>query len=207
MKRLSHVVIGTLLSSVVFISCQQNHKEAIFQSGSSGMATESSQPGSILGAKAAPSPAACNPNAYTIKLESRTFVNGQWEWIWSVQNSNPGNGNNGTVQDLSHWGMQFGTCVNPSSVTGAAYSQDKQTWTSFTPTYKSDPSQSCMTVPVMKFDFGTTGGAISYYRLTVNQDYAVGEVPGYYKSGSSTGCCVFNVTGISGCGGPEEVVE
>jgi hypothetical protein len=131
-------------------------------------------------------------------LESRTPINGgNWEWIWSVQNPNPGNGGGGTVQNLSHWGMQFGSCIVWSSVLSAAYSGDGITWTAFTPLYQVDPSQSCMTSPVLKFDFGTIGSAKSYYKLVVSQDYSVGVVPGYYKSGANTGCCVFNFNGIS----------
>ncbi|MBK8953656.1 MAG: hypothetical protein IPM85_16850 [Chitinophagaceae bacterium] len=140
----------------------------------------------------------CNSGAYTVTLESRNNINGNWEWIWSVQNSNPGNGNNGTVQDLSHWGMQFGSCFNWSSVVSAAFSADGITWVLFSPVYASDPSQSCMTVPVLKFDFGTTGSAKSYYKLVVNQNFVIEQTPAYYKSGSSTGCCTFSFSGI-GC--------
>lgn len=140
----------------------------------------------------------CNPNAYIITLESHTLVNGQWEWVWSVQNSNPGNGSNGTVQNLSHWGMEFGPCVNVASVTGAAYSSDGVNWTSFTPVYQADPSQACFTTPVLKFDYGTTGSAKSYYKLVFNANYDVVPSPGYYKSGNNTGCCTFNFSGV-GC--------
>jgi hypothetical protein len=141
----------------------------------------------------------CNPNAYNIVLESRTqLADGNWEWIWSVQNPNPGNGSNGTVQNLSHWGMQFNACFNLASMVTAGYSADGVTWTSFTPTYQSDPSQSCMTVPVLKFDFGTTGGNKSYYKLVVSNNYPAGSAPGYYKSGANTGCCTFTFSGI-GC--------
>jgi len=149
----------------------------------------------------------CNPNAYIITLESHTLVNGNWEWVWSVYNPNPGNGNNGTAQNLSHWGMQLASCVNYSSVTGAAYSSDGLSWTDFTPVNQTDPSQGCMTSPVIKFDFGTSGSTKSYYRLTVNQDYTEGPAIGYYKSGSRTGCCTFSFTGINDCGGPVEVQE
>lgn len=142
----------------------------------------------------------CNPAAYNIVLESRTLVNGNWEWVWSVQNSNPGNGNNGTVQNLSHWGMQFGSCFNWSSVVSAAYSSNGYNWTGFTPVFQSDPSQSCMTAPVFKFDYGTIGSSKSYYKLVMNQAYEPSIVPGYYKSGANTGCCTFTFTGI-GCSG------
>jgi hypothetical protein len=142
-------------------------------------------------------------NAYEIALESITPVGSNFEWVWSVRNLNPGNGNGGTVQDLSHWGMQFGSCFNFSSIVGGAYSGDGVNWTSFTPNYQVDPSQSCMTTPVMKFDFGTVGAAPSYYKLVLNQNYHYVIVPGYYKSGKKTGCCVFNFPGI-GCQEPPD---
>lgn len=151
-------------------------------------------------------PAVCNPDAYVVTLEGKTVVDGGWEWTWSVYNHSPGNGNNGTAQDLSHWGMNLGACIPFSSVTAAAYSADGVTWTSFIPSYQLDPSQNCMNLPVIKFDYGTTGPYKSYYRLTLNQDYPQGWVPAYYKSGANTGCCIFNFNGIGcpGGGGTDE---
>lgn len=142
---------------------------------------------------------ACNPNAYVITLESVSPVDGKFEWVWSVRNPNPGNGTNGTVQDLSHWGMQFGSCFNASHVVSAAYSSNGSSWHSFNPTIQVDPSQGCMTAPVLKFDFGTSGGNKSYYKLVLNGSYQSGPVPGYYKSGRKTGCCTFQFTGVA-CG-------
>lgn len=101
--------------------------------------------------------------------------------------------------------MQLAGCVNLSTLVSAAYSSDGQNWTGFTPSYQPDPSQGCMTDPVLKFDFGTLGTAKSYYRLVVSQDYTIGDAIGYYKSGNNTGCCTFNFIGIGGCGGPVEI--
>jgi len=144
-------------------------------------------------------PTTCNSNAYTITLESRTLVAGNWEWVWSVFNPNPGNGLNGTVQDMSHWGMQFSTCFNWEHVAGAAYSFDGITWTTFTPAYVTDPSQACVTTPVLKFAAGTSGGAKTYYKLVLTMNYdPVNTAFGYYKSGSRMPCCTFNFTGV-GC--------
>lgn len=144
---------------------------------------------------------------YTIALETITQVGSNYEWVWSVTNPNPGNGNNGTVQNLSHWGMQFGSCFSWSNVVGAAYSTNGVNWTSFTPSYSVDPSQNCMTTPVLKFDYGTTGTNSTYYKLILNADYQPGYVPGYYKSGQRTGCCIFNFNGVGCPGGPGEVGE
>lgn len=185
------------LAAVVFLlfttSCQ---RDALNETGTMVSAAEES----AINKKNDPAP--CNPGAYAVTLESRTLVNGAWEWIWSIQNLNPGNGNNGTAQDLSHWGIQLGTCINPSSITGAAYSADGINWTTFTPVNQPETSQPCLTTPVLKFDFGTTGTAKSYYRLTLSQEYPAGTAFGYFKAGSR--CCTFNFTGIA-CGGPVEI--
>lgn len=145
--------------------------------------------------------------AYTIALETITQVGSNYEWVWTVTNNNPGNGNNNTYQDGSHWGMQFGSCFNWSSVVGAAYSPNGTSWTSFTPSYSVDPSQDCLTTAVLKFDYGTSGSAPSYYKLIVNASYEIGSQFGYYKSGQRTGCCTFNFYGIGCPGGPGEVGE
>ncbi len=177
----------------VIISCQRNASDVLLNENESGLAATT-----VNGSAKKPSNSdACNPNAYIVTLESRTHVNQSWEWIWSVQNSNPGNGNDGTIQDLSHWGMQFGGCVSLENIIEAAYSSDAINWTGFDPSYQLDHSQACMTTPVIKFDFGTSGDAKSYYRITFNQDYPVGVASGYYKSGNRTGCCTFTFAGVS----------
>ncbi len=185
---------------LTIVSCSDDDKRELpappSQSSNSISTITSTQPGGPSGTGRIASVTACN--AYTIALEDVNHVGNNYEWIWTVQNPNPGNGNNGTVQNLSHWGMQLASCVPWSSVVGAAYSADGITWTSFTPVYQVDPSQNCMTQPVLKFNFGTVGSTPSYYKLIVNQNFSTGYVPGYYKSGSRTGCCIFNFVGI-GC--------
>lgn len=188
MKSLSLLVTGIVTILFISTGCQK-------ENGSN--ATEETAVPSVN--RNIQAPGTCNNNAYQITLESKIQVGSNWEWIWSVKNPNPGNGNNGTVQDLSHWGMQLGTCVNNSNIISAAYSSNGVNWTSFTPAIQVDPSQECMTSPVLKFDFGTSGGNKSYYKIVVNSNYATGSAPGYYKSGRRTGCCTFNFSGIS-CG-------
>jgi hypothetical protein len=188
MKRfiLPAIVCVSMIGAVIS-GCQKNAKDQL-----------SPEAMEIAGKKSNDNAEPCNPNAYVVTLESKTLVNGNWEWVWSVQNPNPGNGNNGTVQDLSHWGMQFGTCFNWGSVVGAAYSSNGHSWHDFNPSYRTDPSQDCLTSPVLKFDFGTSGGGKSYYKLILSSDYSTGQASGYYKSGGRTGCCTFSFTGI-GC--------
>lgn len=205
MKNIRLIIPGMMLTVMLAISCQREALERTIAApgGLTTLTTTTDQ--QAVTANRSSALEACNPNAYIIILESKTFVNGNWEWVWSVQNPTPGNGRNGTVQNLSHWGMQFGTCVNPASLVAAAYSPNGFDWTSFTPSIQPDPSQGCMTDPVLKFDFGTVSYAKSYYRLIVNQDFEAGAVQAYYKSGSNTGCCTFYFTGIAGCGGPVEI--
>jgi len=137
-------------------------------------------------------------NPYSIVLESVTNNgNNTWTWVWSVQNPNPGNGNNGTAKDLSHWGFAFGACVTASNLVSAGYSQDGTIWTDFNPGINIEPSQSCFTRPVFKFDFGTIASQKSWYRLVVNKDLPVNNnTLGYFKSG--TRCGTFSFSGI-GC--------
>lgn len=185
MKTFRYLVMTCIVASIV-VSCQKEAKE-------------SNQEKETLQANKPTPPATCNSNAYVITLESKTFSSGSWTWIWSVRNPNPGNGNNGTSQDLSHWGMRFGTCLDFSDITGAAYSFNGNNWTYFTPEYKVDPSQRCMTTPVLKFDAGTTGTAKTYYKLVLSKNYAIDfAASGYYKSGARMPCCTVTFSGV-GC--------
>lgn len=162
-----------------------------------------------------PIPSKCSTNfAYRITLESVTANNnGTYSWIWSVYNPNPGNGNNGTAQDMSHWSFVLNNCCTPcsggavgaqlSDVVSAATSTNGTSWQSFTPTLQQDPSilNSCniATGPVLKFDVGTSGTAKTYYRLVLSRDFQVFEnAASIYKSGKRTGCGVICYPGI-GC--------
>jgi hypothetical protein len=199
MKTSRLIIPGVLSSFLLLSACQRSASDELIalnkKENSRVLTNESFSAGTE--ATSAAAAGACNSNAYTVTLESHTLVGGNWEWVWSVQNPNPGNGNNGTVQDLSHWGMQFGTCVNWAHVVAAAYSNNGTAWTGFTPSYSADPSQTCQTASVLKFDYGTTGSAKTYYRLTMSYNYATGLSSGYYKSGNRTGCCTFNFAGIN----------
>jgi hypothetical protein len=148
----------------------------------------------------------CDPSGYILTLESRTLVGSNWEWVWSIENTNPGNGSPGTWQDLSHWGMSFGSCFDYNTVVGASFSSNGLTWVSFNPSYQVDPSQGCYTTPVLKFNYGTSGTNKSYYKLILSDNYSVISRPGYYKSGGNTGCCTFNFVGV-GCVEPVEVED
>jgi hypothetical protein len=195
-------IAGGIIMSALFLSCQQySHEElSAFQNN-----TLIDEPTIETSTGKASSSGPCNPDAYDVVLESRTLVDGNWEWVWSVRNPNPGNGNNNTSKDLSHWGMRIGVCISPSVILSAGYSDDGTQWTNFTPEIQSDPSQDCFTSPTLKFDFGTTGTAKSYYRLVVNQEFSPGNAFGYWKAGRD--CCTLNFTGINCQSGPIEIIE
>lgn len=133
--------------------------------------------------------------------------NGTWTWTWTITNTNPGNGNNGTTQNLSHWDFIPGPCLMIGDIVSAGYSANGITYTNFSPSFAVDPSlNTCSPNPysgeVLKFDFGTAGSAPSYYRLTLNQDYAVDPASTLiYKSGANTGCGTSTFEGI-GCSAP-----
>ena len=65
---------------------------------------------------------------YKVILESVTNNgNGTYSWVWSVQNPNPGNGSNGTFQNLSHWDITLGSCVTFDNVISGATSSNNVT--------------------------------------------------------------------------------
>lgn len=136
---------------------------------------------------------------YNISLLSRkSNGDGTYTWIWSVTNPNPGNGKNGTVQDLSHWGISLGECAGLGDIVSAATSTDGIHWNSFSPSLKVDKSQDCYTAEVLKFDVGTNGSKTTYYQVTLNKNFTTEKRDAYYKSGANTGCGTFTICGI-GC--------
>lgn len=126
---------------------------------------------------------------YTVTLQSNSQdPEGNYEWVWAVTNPNPGNGTNGTLQDLSHWALILPSCVGQSNIRATAYSTDGISWQPLNASIGVDPSQNCYTGPVLKFDVGTSGSSTTYYKLTVDSYYNSGFVTGVFKSGKRTGC-------------------
>jgi hypothetical protein len=127
---------------------------------------------------------------------------------WRITNPCPGNGKNGTLQDLSHWSFTPGNCLvgNPEALLEAwvdTISGNGTAWVQVpVPLIAVDPS--CSEVPVVKFNYGTKRNKTSYYRLVVrgapNGFWVSGPTTVYFKSGVNTGCCSLqsNILGI-GC--------
>jgi len=189
MKTSRLILLGTVILLFATSSCRRNFEEDLPPSFNTVNQQSSQQSINQIGGS--------NANAYSITLIGPTQVGENWDWVWAITNPNPGNGSNGTVQDLSHWDMDFASCLDWTSVVGAAHSDDGIHWTSFTPSLEVDASAPCTNGPVLKFDFGTNGSRTSYYRLTLNHNYQQGVTPGYYKSGRKTGCIPFYFIGIS----------
>ena len=75
---------------------------------------------------------------------------------------------------------------------------DGNKWTSFKPELKVDKSQDCYKEKIIKFDYGTKGSKISYYKIVLSKNVTKSSVMAVYKSGSKTGCGVFEACGF-GC--------
>jgi hypothetical protein len=197
MKTTRPILLGTLISFLALVSCQRHSNEEFATSKlkANQLAVENSTQNTPENSASQSFSWSANP--YLITLLGPNRVGENWEWVWSIQNIHPGNGMNGTVQDLSHWDMSLGSCFDLNSVVSAAHSNDGINWNSFTPTLQVDPSATCASGPVLKFDYGTQGNTISYYRLVVNQYYSWGISQGYYKSGKKTGCIPFYFFGLS----------
>jgi hypothetical protein len=108
-----------------------------------------------------------------------------------VQNTNPGNGNNGTYKDLGHWDQQFPACIDPTKrISGG--------------TYGKDPSQSCITTDVLKFNNGTSGTTPTVYSAVFNGlNYVPVLVNAVFKAGNA--CCSGQVYGV-GCCAPGSLI-
>lgn len=196
MKHVKHWGMPLVMAIAWLVGCQKADRVA------PGEALTAEAVGAVVTPVEAPCAA-----PYKIVLESVTKVGDTWEWVWSVQNPNPGNGTNNTIQNLSHWVIRLGQCATMDDVLGAATSPDGVTWTPFVPTYETDNSIlnfcSFETGPVLKFDLGTTGSAKSYYKLIINKNLGV-DLTGiaFYKSGTVTRCGETCFPGL-GCPEPE----
>ncbi|HEY1023751.1 MAG TPA: hypothetical protein VGE26_01200 [Sphingobacteriaceae bacterium] len=136
---------------------------------------------------------------YTVSLLRRKANDdGTFTWIWSVTNPKPGNGSNGTVQDLSHWGISLGDCASLKDIVQVSTSTDGNNWKNLEVSYKQDKSQDCYSSPVLKFDAGTSNTKTTYYKVILNKDFSVEKRDAYFKSGKNTGCGTFKICAI-GC--------
>ena len=152
---------------------------------------------------------------YNISLVSRSFdtASNQTIFVWKVVNPIPGNGNNGTVQDLSHWGFMTNSCQDPTTAlkdsdivsAGIGSTSNPAEHNSKKVKIERDPSQDCTgNTPVLKFDAGGNGSTPGYYSLQLKGNWGTGDLNAYYKSGSRTGCGLCTTPGAGvGCRSPQ----
>ena len=174
------VVAMLLLPSVFFTQCSKdNSMNAVPPPVTEGLPISSD-------------PACSFP--YAITLQSKVDNgNGTYTWTWSIVNPNPGNGSNGTVQDLSHFGLTLGDCLSIDSVVSAEY-QSGGAWVNVPVALGVDPGmQNCIApysnVTMLKFGVGTSGTTPTVFRITIEEDLSVDmNAVAYYKSGANTAC-------------------
>ncbi len=121
--------------------------------------------------------------SYNLALNQTTFT-------WTITNTNPGNGSAGTAKDLSHWDLQLcqRAAENILSVSNSLGVQVPAN-------YQVDPSLSCNTSPLLKFDYGTSGSTATTYVAIFGGNFSVGTMTAYFKAG--TNCCTNTVPGVS----------
>jgi hypothetical protein len=141
-----------------------------------------------------------NATSYTITLVGIEKVAANDVWTWTLTNTNPGNGSDGTLQDVSHWSLPLCPAAEAALVS-AQYSYDGITWISSSINIDRDPSiRLCTKEDVLKFDVGTSGTAPTYYRATFNKVFTVDPFAySYIKTGGGLqGCNVYTYAGV-GC--------
>ncbi len=137
-------------------------------------------------------------DAYLITLESNVAVGSNFEWTWKLTNPNPGNGNNGTLQNVSHWSVPLAP-IAEAALVSSQYSFDGVNWFNATTVVERDPSiRQCTTVDVLKFDVGTSGTAPTYYRATFSTDFVINPfATSWVKTGGGLqGCNVYYFSGL-----------
>jgi hypothetical protein len=136
-------------------------------------------------------------DSYQIVLISKTPVGSNHEWTWSVTNPNPGNGQNGTLQDISHWSVPLNAQAEAALVS-TGYSNDGVNWHSASTSVDRDPSiKFCTSVDVLKYEHASNGSAPTYYRATFNADFVVNPfATSWIKTGGGQqGCNLYYFSG------------
>jgi hypothetical protein len=137
-------------------------------------------------------------DSYQIQIVSVNMVGNNQQWTWSLVNPNPGNGTNGTLQDIGHWSVQ----LNPdaeAALVSAEYSYDGVTWHTADAVVDRDPSiKICTTVDVLKYTVSTSGTNPSYCRMTLNTDFPVNQYSTSWikTGGGQQGCNLYYFSGI-----------
>lgn len=153
----------------------------------------------IFGLSAFTAKKSANVDRYNINLMSKSMEGANETWTWSLVNPNPGNGDNETLQDVSHLSFPLNAQAEAALVS-AEYSYDGTNWHNNPISIDRDPAiKACTSVDVLKFDVGTTGTAPLYYRVTFNDQFESNcWATCYIKTGGGrNGCNVYYFTGVA----------
>jgi hypothetical protein len=143
---------------------------------------------------------ATNTASYQLTLLEKSVIGTNQTWTWSLVNPNPGNGDNETLQDVSHLSFPLNALAEAALVS-AEYSYDGVNWTTNPISMDRDPAiKQCTSVDVLKFDIGTTGTAPLYYRITLNEQFETNAwATCYIKTGGGrNGCNMYYFAGVAG---------
>lgn len=144
---------------------------------------------------------ATNVDSYSIQLlsnDANESRGGAYEWTWVLTNPNPGDGRDGTLQDVSHFSIALNAAAEAALVS-AEYSFDGITWISVSINVDRDPAiRQCTSVDVLKFDVGTVGSQPTYYRATFSEEFSENPyATSWIKTGGGrTGCNRYFFTGV-----------
>ena len=140
-----------------------------------------------------------NVDAYSIQLISTTSdeSRGAFEWTWVLTNPNPGNGEDGTLQNVSHFDIALNAGAEAALVS-AEYSFDGITWISVPIELERDPAiRACTSTDVLKFNAGTVGDQPTYYRASFSEEFSANPYStSWIKGGTRYGCNMFFFTGV-----------
>ncbi len=205
MKTVTYSFLSLALAAAVFFGC----KREVSTTASTDLS---------LTAKGKPPITPSSECGYTIGLVS-TPAGGQTEFVWTIANPNPGNGKNGTIQNLSHWDFVAEACDNPDNnivnnwdhialvayrygTTGdwqLLYTTDPTDVYPNPPVPAPDPSiTGCSGANMFKFDQGTSGSTPTQYKIVLDGSWTKATTTAWFKSGANTGCCTQQIEGI-GC--------
>jgi hypothetical protein len=139
--------------------------------------------------------------SYIIGLQSIQSIGANYVWEWSLYNPNPGNGQNGTLQNLRQWDIPLNPAAEAALVSAEYSTNGGITWVSVPIIVENDPSiTNCTGEDVLIFDANTVGTQPNLYRVTFNSDIRVSAfATSYVKSfGGVKGCNINYFAGVGG---------